>query len=247
MAGEDDAGAATTTPTAPGPLELSLHAAARSLQLQHGLRHGDYQRYRRYCTRRLRRLRLHAKLTHSHGPGAGGGGAGGNRNRSRQPQPFQARALTPEALLALAPEGEGEGEGGGQPKIKADHLLLALLGAERAWALAMQLKQDHAGGKGMPSHVRAHVVRRLRRAAWWAAQLKALASSGSGSGGNAGVTERTALEAEAYGASMTALLALEQERWGEALGGLRVAHSILSRFAEMPGASLHDQDLFALK
>lgn len=27
------------------------------MQQQHGLRHGDYQRYRGYCTRRVKRLR----------------------------------------------------------------------------------------------------------------------------------------------------------------------------------------------
>lgn len=29
----------------------------KDLQQQHGLRHGDYQRYRGYCTRRVKRLR----------------------------------------------------------------------------------------------------------------------------------------------------------------------------------------------
>lgn len=29
----------------------------KELQQQHGLRHGDYQRYRGYCTRRIKRLR----------------------------------------------------------------------------------------------------------------------------------------------------------------------------------------------
>lgn len=236
MAGDDEAKpeagaeaeATATSSSSSGPLEVGLHAVARSLQLQHGLRHGDYQRYRRYCTRRLRRLRLHAKLTHSHGTG----GASGKRGGPRQPKSFQARPVTLEALL-----GE-KGKG-----LKEEHLLLLLLGAERAWGLAMQLKQDHAGAKtGMPSHVRNHVIRRLRRAAACAAQLKALCQAGP-----ALVAERTALEAEAYSAGMAALLALEQERWGEALAGLRVAHSVLGRFAEMPGASLHDQDLFALK
>jgi len=31
-------------------------------QLQHGLRHGDYQRYHGYCSRRLRRLREVLKI-----------------------------------------------------------------------------------------------------------------------------------------------------------------------------------------
>lgn len=228
-------GEAISSSSAGGPLEVGLHAVARSLQLQHGLRHGDYQRYRRYCTRRLRRLRLHAKLTHSHGTGGGASGKRGGGQGGRQPQPFQAKPVT---LSTLAESGRG---------LREEHLLLALLGAERAWGLAMQLKQDHAGGhggRGMPSHVRNHVIRRLRRAAACAAELKALCQGPTGA---MAVAERTALEAEAYSAGMGALLALEQERWGEALAGLRVAHSVLSRFAEMPGASLHDQDLFALK
>ncbi|KAE8672278.1 Signal recognition particle-related / SRP-related isoform 3 [Hibiscus syriacus] len=36
----------------------------KSSQMQHGLRHGDYTRYRRYCTARLRRLYKSLKFTH---------------------------------------------------------------------------------------------------------------------------------------------------------------------------------------
>lgn len=34
----------------------------KNAQQQHGLRHGDYQRYRGYCTRRIRRLRKALKF-----------------------------------------------------------------------------------------------------------------------------------------------------------------------------------------
>lgn len=34
----------------------------KDAQQQHGLRHGDYQRYRGYCSRRLRRLRRVLKV-----------------------------------------------------------------------------------------------------------------------------------------------------------------------------------------
>lgn len=34
----------------------------KEAQQQHGLRHGDYQRYRGYCTRRIRRLRKALKF-----------------------------------------------------------------------------------------------------------------------------------------------------------------------------------------
>ncbi|OAY30663.2 hypothetical protein MANES_14G045200v8 [Manihot esculenta] len=39
----------------------------KSAQMQHGLRHGDYARYRRYCTARLRRLYKSLKFTHGRG------------------------------------------------------------------------------------------------------------------------------------------------------------------------------------
>ncbi|XP_065112054.1 signal recognition particle subunit SRP68 [Paramisgurnus dabryanus] len=40
-----------------GSLGLEILQIIKDSQLQHGLRHGDYQRYRGYCSRRLRRLR----------------------------------------------------------------------------------------------------------------------------------------------------------------------------------------------
>lgn len=39
----------------------------KSAQMQHGLRHRDYTRYRRYCTARLRRLYKSLKFTHGRG------------------------------------------------------------------------------------------------------------------------------------------------------------------------------------
>uniref|UniRef100_A0A5S6QE69 Signal recognition particle subunit SRP68 n=1 Tax=Trichuris muris TaxID=70415 RepID=A0A5S6QE69_TRIMR len=38
----------------------------KEAQQQHGLRHGDYQRYRQYCSRKLRRVRKSLKLTSGH-------------------------------------------------------------------------------------------------------------------------------------------------------------------------------------
>ncbi|GKV50318.1 hypothetical protein SLEP1_g57028 [Rubroshorea leprosula] len=38
-----------------------------SAQMQHGLQHGDYTRYRRYCTARLRRLYKSLKFKHGRG------------------------------------------------------------------------------------------------------------------------------------------------------------------------------------
>ncbi|XP_021285524.1 signal recognition particle subunit SRP68 [Herrania umbratica] len=49
--------------------KYSIHVLQllKSAQMQHGLRHGDYARYRRYCTARLRRLYKSLKFTHGRG------------------------------------------------------------------------------------------------------------------------------------------------------------------------------------
>ena len=39
----------------PSILSLKLLPLTKSLHAKHGLRHGDYQRYRGYCSRRLAR------------------------------------------------------------------------------------------------------------------------------------------------------------------------------------------------
>lgn len=51
------------------PLVVEILPVIKEAQQHHGLRHGDYQRYRQYCTRRLKRVRnsLHFKLGTRHG------------------------------------------------------------------------------------------------------------------------------------------------------------------------------------
>ncbi|XP_018324397.1 signal recognition particle subunit SRP68 [Agrilus planipennis] len=44
------------------PFTLEILKIIKEAQQQHGLRHGDYQRYRGYCSRRIRRLRKVLKL-----------------------------------------------------------------------------------------------------------------------------------------------------------------------------------------
>ena len=55
----DVEGAAVTAAARPSaPHSVDLLSLLKSAQLSNGLRHGDYQRYRQYCTRRIRRLRV---------------------------------------------------------------------------------------------------------------------------------------------------------------------------------------------
>ncbi|TMW69576.1 hypothetical protein Poli38472_001732 [Pythium oligandrum] len=46
---------------------IPILETVKAAQLQNGLRHRDFQRYRQYCTRRLRRLRKSSKFTHGKG------------------------------------------------------------------------------------------------------------------------------------------------------------------------------------
>ena len=48
-------------------LSLDIFDLIKTAQGLHGLRHGDYGRYRQYCSRRLHRLRKTAALTHGKG------------------------------------------------------------------------------------------------------------------------------------------------------------------------------------
>eukprot|EP00741_Cyanophora_paradoxa_P011327 tig00020554_g10940.t1 len=51
------------TPVAPAaPVSLDILMTVKTSQAQNGLRHGNYQRYRQYCSRRLKRLRDSLKL-----------------------------------------------------------------------------------------------------------------------------------------------------------------------------------------
>ncbi|KAK1929138.1 Signal recognition particle subunit SRP68 [Phytophthora citrophthora] len=48
-------------------LSVPILETVKAAQLQNGLRHRDFQRYRQYCTRRLRRIRKSVKFTHGKG------------------------------------------------------------------------------------------------------------------------------------------------------------------------------------
>ena len=60
--GDDELIEETVTSEGLQILSLKLLPLVRNLQSKHGLRHGDYQRYRGYCSRRLARLRKVLKL-----------------------------------------------------------------------------------------------------------------------------------------------------------------------------------------
>ncbi|CAM9304369.1 unnamed protein product [Scytosiphon promiscuus] len=114
----------------------------------------------------------------------------------------------------------------------ASHLEIPLMTAERAWAYAMQRKQETAGA---PYRVRRHVVTRLAKAAKWAGDLEALCLKTA--------DERTCLEATAYCAWMSGNLLLEKEAWRDALDRYSTAHRICQELGKV--GRIEDQDLFS--
>eukprot|EP00188_Purpureofilum_apyrenoidigerum_P000066 Plantae.Rhodophyta-Purpureofilum_apyrenoidigerum.ctg10239.p1 GENE.Plantae.Rhodophyta-Purpureofilum_apyrenoidigerum.ctg10239~~Plantae.Rhodophyta-Purpureofilum_apyrenoidigerum.ctg10239.p1 ORF type:complete len:607 (+),score=147.43 Plantae.Rhodophyta-Purpureofilum_apyrenoidigerum.ctg10239:252-2072(+) len=99
-------------------------------------------------------------------------------------------------------------------------LMLLLMGAERAWCLAMVIKEDRKGRK--------YVVRRFRKAAKLAEKLATFTKEIG--------DDRTVLEAEAYAAWMSATSLLERENWTAALKKFLQAQKVFEGLARAFGS-----------
>lgn len=102
----------------------------------------------------------------------------------------------------------------------AKFLQIPLMSAERAWALAMQLKQE----ANSEPRKRFHLMERLRKAVKHAAELAVF--------GDALGDARTKLETRAYHAWMDGTLSFELEHWEKALQSFNRAKTIYNRLAE---------------
>ncbi|KAJ7549597.1 hypothetical protein O6H91_07G059500 [Diphasiastrum complanatum] len=163
----------------PNKYGFNLLHLIKTAQAQHGLKHGDYKRYRGYCTARLRRLYKSLKFTHGRG--------------KYVPKPILEATVTSVRFLHVV-----------------------LYSAERAWSSAMEIKQTPNGAN---SHQRAHLIRRLSKAAKWGDLLERLCSEKA--------DPRTALEAAAYASYMRGNLLLEREaNWENALRKFKNARAV---------------------
>jgi len=126
-------------------LTLKLLPLTKLLQAKHGLRHGDYQRYRGYCSRRLARLRKVLKIVQ------------GERKK------FTKKDVTVELLEQAASVSD-------EISNEAKHLQVPLMSAERAWAYAMQLKFE----MNSDPRKKYHMINRLRKAKAHAEALEQL-------------------------------------------------------------------------
>lgn len=95
--------------------------------------------------------------------------------------------------------------------------MIPLISAERCWAYAMQLKQQLEEEDN--PRWRFHLLKRLKKAGKWAAQLAALCQEKGDT--------RTELEAEGYSAWMAGNIAFETENFSVALERFSYAKCVL--------------------
>lgn len=192
---------------------IKLLPVIKSLQAQHGLRHGDYQRYRGYCSRRLSRLRKVLNLA---------------QGTTRK---FVKKEVSVEAMAkaAVVPACDKDGKAPDKSVVsvhnaalQAKHLQLPLIQSERAWAYAMQLKFEMQG----EPRKKYHMINRLKKAKVHSGQLTDLVMAEG-----APVDAVTKLEVQAYHAWMSGTLAFEAADWQGAMKALTSARDIYDRLA----------------
>ncbi|KAL7288721.1 hypothetical protein TKK_0017446 [Trichogramma kaykai] len=169
----------------PATYSLEILKIIRDAQQQHGLRHGDYQRYRGYCSRRLRRLRKVLKVPQ------------GDRRH------FKRRDVLP----AMVTDDK--------------FLQIPLTLSERAWAYAMQLRQE----SNTEPRKRFHLVSRLRKAGSYANELHQLIES-------INCDARTKLEIQAYVAYIQGSINFELQEWAPAMENFKKAQVLYENLAK---------------
>jgi signal recognition particle subunit SRP68 len=178
----------STDPSDPVPIaqtfSVEVLKVIKEAQLQHGLRFADYQRYRTYCSRRLKRVRKTLHFTC------------GNMRR------FQRRELTADDL------------------VDSRFLLIPLFQAERAWAYAMQLKQESTS----EPRKRFHLLNRLRKAIKYAKELERLSGLNK-------CDARTKLEAQGYASILNGQFFFETEKWEKSLNCFGLAKKIYEKLS----------------
>lgn len=167
---------------------VEILSIIKEAQSQHGLRHSHYQRYREYCSRRLKRLRkvLNFKM--------------GDKKRVTPKKITEANFTDPRFVMML------------------------VMSCERAWAMAMDLKQDD---QTTPNpRKRHHMIERLRKARKIANELEDLCNNSER------CNARTKLESQAYCAYINGVLDFELQKWTEARDNFTKTQTIYVKLAQ---------------
>lgn len=179
-------------------IDIPILESIKDLQIQHGVKYENYQRYRSYCSRRLHRLRRSLNVHQ--------GIASSAKARHQR-----GRKLMDVSNVMILEAGEKD------PEYGERMTLIPLCLAERAWSYAMQLKQETSD---QPRR-RFHLIRRLKKAAEHAQRFEKICHDSESP-----CTDRTKLEATAYAAYITGLYQVERENWAGAKDNLSKALSI---------------------
>lgn len=127
-------------------VNLEVFRTVEYFQQNNGVSFDDYERYRRFLTRKLQRVRKNKQIKFTTKMGG--------KNKVTKLRDVLEETRKDEKL-----------------KITPLHLHLYLLQSERAWSFAMQLKQD-IQNDGVSNGVRRrHLVSRLKKSSFWAKKL----------------------------------------------------------------------------
>ncbi|KAI8086210.1 uncharacterized protein BX664DRAFT_335181 [Halteromyces radiatus] len=114
------------------------------------------------------------------------------------------------------------------------YLHLYVYDTERAWAYAMELKQESTNS--MDTRKRHHLTKRLKRAAQHAEKLVIICEQNT-------VDARSVLDAKAYAATMKGYLYFEQQQWQQAIDQFVESRTIYERFASNNN-NVHQEALY---
>lgn len=115
--------------------------------------------------------------------------------------------------------------------IHCSYVHLLLLGSERAWAHAMNMKSTHSAdpsAKGLSGTARRHIISRLTKATGYAQHLVSLLHEQSTSG----ASDIDVLEARAYSATISGALWLEKRKWEQCLHDYSISRVIYTALGQ---------------
>lgn len=250
-------------------ITIYLHSELSATHASHGVSHEDYDQYSAYCTRRLSRLRhgkpvkrelLHCRQYKNSLSTKLDENGKDTLSTSKAKHAYRAIDMNniPSDVLST----------------HDNYFMEPLYCAERCWAQSMSVKaietngvsssSDAFGGGGgdpkkdwSPGKIRAHSIKRLRKAVKFATLLESLTISTKASptseedlnGGDTmedgaqekkaqpPVDEHTQMEAKAYASWMRGNLALEQNHWQSACNEYQTALTLCESLASNIGGS----------
>ncbi|KAI7868925.1 hypothetical protein BDF14DRAFT_1789389 [Spinellus fusiger] len=182
----------------PKALSVNVLHITNEARMTYGLRHQDYQRYRKHCTHRISRLRQLLHLSQS----------------------MKKKDTKRKDLPAVVEDSR--------------YLELILYEAERAWAYAMELKQESESSLGTRKHH--HAINKLKRAYQHADTLYQLSTQVS-------VHRLDALTMKAYAMTIKGYYLTEKERWKDALDLFLAARGVYEALTQT-GQGVHQEALY---